>query len=1811
MRITYCRIDDRINAGGNDEMNLENMFEQYEQYAVTSREKLETMLAAISDGRIPTKSDWQQTEQSITLLQQTYDAICEKMKGELPLEELPPNVNAPIAEYRMALEKSRAIRIRKRQEEACRCLQRFLAVYSEIEIYAKAIEECQKKAAAMLQQIETKKELDWDAISEQLLAPQTFLKALACQDFDSEEGLTLYEQIGAQFSPRVQLGITRGKYVLPEETDRPAPAPCLVKQPDPPIGEIDQEEKHEEASDTIPFSRFLTTAGVFANELSEFGELQVETSPAETKKISSSIFGQDFRSAPARNKALISALQDNGCVNAKYLEAAKQMPADVSQFTLEQWFKNGYLRRYSVTPGGQFYCSSPRLHKALCFREASKLAGVQQRKEENCGESIEDRADSAAARVAMVQMSAMCFSHQSKKTPILKKRYSVATSMFFGILSTKSALHNVVMIGAFYNQENETNDIYLRFIQQATEACRAGTCCWLFAGMHLDNAKGLAECTFKELPDLESKVSCYLYSLLENAYYLYPSMEPVAEEKLQIMPEEPFADKAPMESGKDIIKTSEADDSVAVTREKDSSAEKSMEGGSLTQNMSEKEGRSGQAQSEKCHPTPPVPPVILSQNSEDINRKQHVLNELYHMLLERRWYAATAMLKVYSGDGETEMLQYQQLAYALQDPMAHCYYSADNGFKLIGNQSLFENTLLLATALRLFFSNQVQYDYIKPFYDALKDLKPADRFPILSKIMYIFMDFKVTQQVGMDAYAGYRARSRAEVEAELQRLRQEANDFYNNFVMGHKKERCSQKRFLLTKKEIFSTSSDIGQCLYAVADGDYDFYSVTKDFLERHFFDPGVQVCAEGINNNRLWDYIQQAWENAGQQMQYRKNNMPLMSRLRSNIVNETTKVVQLLAKWCMLVEQLNHRGEDNGSRAYQKAQRPLLEQIATARDELASVVKSDSEPVELRAGLQVIDFALEEIASYMDGSFQEDSRTYFYLPFLLTDDILLSEDWMPDLDMYDATLTNLQPSYRILEHVRKMRERTPTCQERLAEMLDGQCDDYGAASMLLEYLSKTQPELDLTEQMEYIEAGENYIRDTAELRKNDFIGELELAQSYGQIDNSVEDQKEKILRIVDAWYEWAKDTANYGFFQKIMQGYLHEIRNTAKERESMLLEQLKDFRHTVVPGMSIETKNKRIEAIQAMIVQQNYTVAEDLLARGAADEEYSIEAVEENFLQEFLDYYEDYYTPVANRSISFAALVRNRTHNKEERGAKALAERWLPGGSHMGADRVRMLMDQLGFPVATVETLAPIAKLGFENYVVRTSKRIVNQAGHYSHPIAPLGSGAAEQGFRVVCINGVYDADNLIEIMKKIGNTRHTVILLDYALPKSERRRLARKTKSSLGDKLFVVVDRVVMMYLIRNYDATKINRMLVSLLVPFGYYQPYVWESANTMPPEIFMGRKMELEQIKSAYGVNIVYGGRQLGKSALLKKARDDIDYDENGDRAIYIDIKAKNYREAAKKISHELYDQKILNQDLNTEDWDELTRALRQRLNSETEPYISYLLLLMDEADAFIDSCEKINYKPFDALKEVQGIGNGRFKFVVAGLRNVVRFKRDAALGNNSVLTHLRSMTVKPFDIAEARELLEVPLHYMGLRFPKEKESLITLILATTNYFPGLIQLYCAKLLEAMRNRDYAGYNEMDTPIYEVSERHIKKVLSDPEFTKQIREKFMITLKVDEDKYYYLIALLLAYLYHTDSKLAGYTAEDIQAAGNVLGIPMIARLELEKLKAFLEELKELNVLRSADDMHYLFTRVTFFQMMGTFSEVEDELMEYMAL
>ena len=441
----------------------------------------------------------------------------------------------------------------------------------------------------------------------------------------------------------------------------------------------------------------------------------------------------------------------------------------------------------------------------------------------------------------------------------------------------------------------------------------------------------------------------------------------------------------------------------------------------------------------------------------------------------------------------------------------------------------------------------------------------------------------------------------------------------------------------------------------------------------------------------------------------------------------------------------------------------------------------------------------------------------------------------------------------------------------------------------------------------------------------------------------------------------------------------------------------------------------------------------------------------------------------------------------------------------------------------------------------------------------------------------------------------------------------LQKKIKASFSDKVFAVIDRVLLMFLVNNYSVQFINQILMSVMMPFSYCQPYVWDSSKVMPPEIFIGRQEELEKIESPSGVNIVYGGRQLGKSALLKKAKMDIDFDENNNRAVYIEIKGMDYERAAKKICCELYDAGVLKEEIDTTDWDVLARAIKKRLLDDKEERVPYLLLLLDEADTFIESCTEVNFKPFDALKEIQNIGMDRFKFVIAGLHNIVRFKRDAALSNNSVITHLSSITIRPFHTKDARQLLEEPLYCLGFRFPKERQALISLILASTNYFPGLIQLYCANLIEAMKKDDYAGYDEGNTPAYEVTQKHIKKVLSDPSFMNQIREKFEITLKLDEDNMYYIIALLMAYLYHQNANSAadseGFSAEDIKEAAIGVGINQVAVQKTQVINGLMQELLELNILRHTVNEKYLFSRYSFFQMMGTSDEIDSRLLEYM--
>jgi len=1829
--------------GGNT-LNIDELLNEFNQCAENSKHHLEKMLSIISDGKIPSLEEKQGFDQALDSLSSIYEYACEIAKKELQSDELPEE-GSSIHNYCDAIKNSKTALLKNQLIEIKALLETFISVKSKVAKLTVALEIFQKDAEELLNRINEGKISSVEEISDEYAGPQLFLRALECEDLSTEEGSDMLDSLEENFSypSRVTRGLLSKSYYITEEANdgemQSNPVKETINAPAVPTSEIKKEEirpkeepkkepnnepkaeiknkpdkkteeikevnnnntqnqptaensQSESAKEISEFEKSLSNAQI-AKELDDFGMFSCSISPAETKKISSSVFSGDVRKGNTKAiKNIIQQLDRATVITPTVLNIVYTMPSDVAELSLEYLYKKGYLRKYSPVLGVEFYCSSERLAKALSYKEASKLVEIKQNRFAINTSRIEDRSSSAIARTAFLKLYINSL-HNYRENRV-KEYFTdsiILTESFILRSNAKEETNSELYVGAFLTEYIDCDELLKSLLDLLHKNQEIST--FVVAAMDNDTACKLTDILLQHLPGQIKEASIYTYDFSKDIYYEYPNKKEIPYTNIW----KALAEKNEAENGSESTADEEKKEMVDSTHIVDEKTEKLPE-------VETRKTEIPKVEEPKVVLSPaPISPIL----EKDLKTKEEKEKEIYHLLAEKKFYCATAYAKAISNKDASFKVLYDLIAYSINDPMEHCLYSADTVFDMVQDvNNDFTESLMIAIGLRTFFSNQVRYDYnIKGFYEAIKPYSVISDHSALSSVLYKLMAFKDEQKKGMDLYADYHAKSLAQLDEELRKVQHEALLFYESTIVGKKSEKAKQRRFLETKKMLFSVDGDIGQYIKIISDNEKEMQPVMVDFLQETFIKEGSTLSEDNIDFDMLWKYITIFWDKAGDKMMYSFRS-DLVSHLRSNIINVTTKALQIMIRWCNLVEKTNNQAEDEGKLAYKKIRKALLTDLQDSLDSFASELPAISE-LEKKAGIEVIYYTLDEIKRCIDGSYDENEKKYFYVPFLKRDYVLLDDNFCPELDVKSLDVEALQPEYRILEH---SKEEPMELTARLKEILKDGGDDYGSARLIIEYLSAKSPDFIGESYLKNINDGEEYVKETAELKKSQFIGDLELAYVSGQIDNSnsAENKKEKILQIVDAWYVWACDSSNYGFFAKVMDGYLDEIRKSSKSREKDLNAQLNTFKEATISGLSTEAKEKKIKKIISAINSQNYTVAEDLLAHATQEDDDYEDIIEEQFLKQFLEDYNDYYQPVAKSQSSFAMLISNRTRNKEERGGKRLADNWLPGGTNIGKSRLVSLLLGFGFQVSTDTVVQQLPIGRFENYLVKTIPAMGGKRENYTHPIAAFGSNASQEGFRVVCINGKYDAAGLIDIMKQIGNAKNTIILLDCALDKPERRILARKSKSELGDKLFVVIDRTVMMYMVRNYDETKANRMLMSLIVPFGYYQPYVWESSLVMPPEIFMGRKIELESIESPTGANIVYGGRQLGKSALLKKAKADIDKNENGDRVVLVDIKHLGYEDAARKIGHALYDEGVLTQDINTTDWEELSRAIRKRLQSEKNR-IPYLLLLLDESDAFIESCESINYRPFDALKEIQNIGTGRFKFVIAGLRNIVRFKRDVALGNNSVLTHLESMTVKPFKTNEARELMEIPLHYLGLEFPKENEALITLILASTNYFPGLIQMYCAKLLSAMRNKDYAGYDEADTPIYEISEEHIKKVLADPEFMEQIKEKFIITLKLDEDNYYYLIALIMAYMYHHNGYNEGYSALDVRQTGKDLDLKKIAKLDEDKLSAFMEELKELNVLRKTDDKHYLFTRFSFYQMMGTSSEVDDKIVEYM--
>ena len=1187
------------------------------------------------------------------------------------------------------------------------------------------------------------------------------------------------------------------------------------------------------------------------------------------------------------------------------------------------------------------------------------------------------------------------------------------------------------------------------------------------------------------------------------------------------------------------------------------------------------------------------------------------------ILLTGKTYCACAYLKRLTELDPSFKDEYLQLAYAVNDPLAACTYNSDQ----IANTYLAEgcepNSYYLAAAiLRNFYSNQCLYDYA---IDSMMDSFAEDKLLVsntdLKHLVDILRMFKKEHHCGMGKFADYKKSDIAALKAKLDIFAEKAKEQKKLASEQSFKVAFTNIRFGKTLEYFFRGSSDLASFLDMIAEKEKDEAAIElmKQYLQEHFIKENAPVAVENINSNKIDELIDIAWDVAGNLIRNKKKTSKLVSGPRVNLRHRLEEIGKLISEYLVTVEQINNADEDDKAYpAYQKAYK------TTSRlfQKIIAEYEAEAKQADKDYGYKLVLIqTLKEIYAKMKGDNPEFTGKYFYLPFLGDSHVLLNANYQPEYrDIKE--LPAMGTLARIEKHAFEGGDMSVDLQVRLKGIMEKDTDivqsiisddNYGSLRLLTGYINDQQPGFEAEFMKNFrVAMALDFAKKQAKKEFEDFSDELELFQSYGQIDNTEENKKEIILQTAGLLYEAAQEDDNYGFFEKVLVEFKNKIQRDAVVQGDALKQNLENFLLAHQELKENEAANKLIERIRQCIDSQKYSSAEELLNRLENDDYESLQELEmKDYLQDFLNHYNNYIKSVANNDKTLRTQVKPyRTANKDTRAAERLLNAWPKGNNDIRPDE---LLSSLGFKLASVDKMDKVDGK-FPSFFVKLQKALGGRVNNYNYPVPAFGSLGETDGFRIVYIFGAYDAERLVEIFNNIGDEKHTLIILDYALKESARRRLALLVKGKANCKIFAVLDRVVLKYLYDNYSEQTITKQLLHIIMPFAYYQPYVADSSKPMPSELFIGRKEELKKIKDVNGVNIVYGGRQLGKSALLMKAKKDIDKNESGDRAVYIDIKGRNYSETALKISEELVIADILEKKEITSDWRELAMSIRMRLKDEDKP-IHYFLLLLDEADAFLDSCKDVQYKPFDALKDIQAVGEGRFKFVVAGLRDVLRFEHEAALNDNSVLPQLSSMTVKPFKYAEAKELLEYPLSYLGFRFRDdvETDTLVSAILSHTNSFPGMLQLYCTKLIEAMKN-GYAGYKEAGTPPYYVSEDHIKKVLGEDNLQEEIRQKFFITLTVGSDNYYLLIAMITAYLYKNDEGIC-VTPNDVLTFAKDFEIKDIAALSPEKVAALMEEMRELNVLQHNGEHGYRFTHFSFFQMMGTKAYLEQELEKYM--
>lgn len=1787
--------------------DIELLFNLFNQQANNVKEQLTTFLMEVSDGKVPSANDMSAFNADMIELRDKYDGIYAATKEITSVDEIPAK-GKNVSIYVEVAKKSRVRLLQEQIKQAKVILTRFIAIKSKLDVYNQALKPYQDVASDLLSQIS---EETINNVLAKMVSLKAFVDAMEFENIGSSvEGLTLMREVSKYYSWEVQIGLISNQYYFDTEnfdTDVPTPnqQKSVVFEENTVVGEIISEYISSTPTDDIPsdvmsvlnddniedtllddvqLDAFVEevpnsscTGSGYGTVVAEEAEIVQRTLTASNKlkrgTPSASSFKKEIVKIAKVNKEVRTVLPlltnlgiltkeqcflFGACMNC-YKET-DQFREYVS-FAIDALVAKGYIACFEYEIDGEksaAYCISNYCDS--CMRKESIISQLKSFWSLSFG-NYKFPSDTEVEKISV-------FNAIRTNDLLLKYIYAVKETLtdreFFTIKSSITWKDKYYQVAVY-----EDSKLYTCHLVNATEnineikAKNILLCIDGYATDAIDNTKA------EKIFILDQGTVYLLGGDIKQSDASDTDLEPTPIEDSDFT-----SDTSDNGTESDNVVKESIDDS-ASKPESVADALASEQVKSLTKIDDtadagiETEGVATTPLELLQKKTIPTDDEFCNVIFNILNRESTTQEQLKSTIINAVLLANGAGLQKEYTKSSALSLKLRLATNVLIREFAYTYETLTTAFPNIDSENeamaLAAYLFAMLVPARPFdygLANQTEalfrdYEIYFTKYEAFK--------PLFNKLMFV----KKVSAAGFTPASIALLGSDEESVNFLAELKKQATQY-----LTIQDPKTRMKVLPIFYGDCFGAGSDLNACMTIIAENSKEDLEIVQMVLAE-FSD--VQNDTYVLNDEKIANYLDAKWSS--------KNSFKLAYDAYSQAFKQFKIRLEVMLDWTEHISKLNSNQKD-------------LSLLRSLKNELLNIIQSimKDNSWKKQTNANVLLWMLRYMQKYL---MDELSKAEMYSDLLFTGVISLDDDGVPVIDETMSDIKFYEPWRNALRHIVAIKKSAEDLKAEIrGDILEDTDEEAGLKDNLhqLVLIGKFLK----SEDEDYF-VSDDHLREaiaSADDRTIRFKETLELAYTYNQIN---ETEKETLSGIMTQYKEVFYDSKDFASWRRFLEALELQIQELAADRKIGLRAKLDTRLKKDANSPLLKEADRLLEE------DKNFAVTEEYITRfdsGETELENELDVIlhDKDYFGEFLerDSFDDLLRicqqgkgrALKNFGWNYVERMLPKdwtSRNKDD--SRNMINSWPSRKDAATPAQIKTLFKSLGFNV-----IGAVRKQGYKEDLFQISVRpTAKSMADYRHPIASFGT-RIKNTINVIMVDANYTPRQLVDSISSLDLGGISIVLYNQPMDAVGRRLVGEifHTQTS-GQNPFLLIDQILFLYLAMHQETERMPALLKCTL-PYTTYQPFVRDGGSTTD-EMFCGRSQELATIIDPNGACVVYGGRQLGKTALLERAESRCSKPESKEYAVYSTIiRIDNETEVVETLIVDIY--RKTNGKVKLTKCKTLKEMCYQLSEMFRNRQISTMYLLIDEVDCFLAAIANEAYRPIQGLVDLKRETKNNFKFVLTGLHNVCRAKN--ATKENGIFGQLGTpLCIKPLSPTDALKLLSRPLSYLG--FQIDRYPHLETILTNTNYYPGILQFFGYMLVETLTGQYAKYYSAVDgNPPFTLQDEQLGAVMNSSDLNKSIKDKFRWSLELDVR--YFMIARCITMLYHlyekdrTVGSWIGFKVKDIREMSEFYNIHCLENESVDSFANLLDEMVEMGILSQPTVGFYRLRRSSFVDIIG---------------